>query len=74
MDPPKGRVRGGLYKKILDEFCASGHQCMGRKFEDPKDARDFALRLQYVIRRSAHPVKASKAGSVVYLIREEDDE
>lgn len=70
--PPSVKVRKGRYQKMVDEFYASDVPCIGRSYDDPKDAKRVYQSLGQAARKSGHPVKACKAGAYVYLVREED--
>lgn len=69
--PPPKAVRRGLYQRMVEEFDASGVPCIGRSYDDPKDAKRVYQSLGCAARKSGHPVKACKAGIYVYLVREE---
>lgn len=65
------RGRWNCYK-ILDEFLASGNECMGKRYGDDIHKVVYAFLQQ--LKRTPMPVSVHKRGDMLILVREEVDE
>lgn len=59
-------------REILDEFLASGNECMGRRYGD--DIRRVLNAFVQQLKRTPMPVSVHKRGDMLILVREEVDE
>ena len=68
----KGRTtRARNCRGKLDEFLASGNDCMAKRFSDEREANNEYLALVQFSRRNNYPVRVCKRKNAVVLLRED---
>lgn len=71
--PMEKSIPRGIYCTAVKEFYDMDQPCIGKTYSTNKDAANASANLRNAARKLDLPVKVSKAGQLVLLVREDID-